>query len=159
MQPLPNNLKNIVVAIMYFPTKNKMKNLIGFLSCLFLFSCGRQDQLIGTWERIGDDLKGMRIEIMKTNATYRGKIIQLALNDSLLPFAIGDVKWQNIRNTSSDKYDYEDLQKYQDEYGSLFENKYRASYIKINNDTIETRAFSKGGEIIGTSQIWVKVLE
>lgn len=134
-----------------------MKKIILFFTLATLFSCNSRDNLIGRWQRIGDQLSGMQIDISKVNSIYSATIVRLADNDSLLPFAIGDIKWKNIRLTGENKYDYEDLQKYQEQFGSLFTNKYQDSYLTVSNDTIKTRVFSKGEEIVGTSQIWIRV--
>jgi hypothetical protein len=126
------------------------------LICIFI-SCNENKQIVGKWKRIGDDLVGMQVEIVENNSNLKATIIHLADNDSLLPFAEGDVKWKEFIKTSDSTYDFKDLSKYQQTFGSIFENKYEDGYMIFKNDTIKTRSFSKGEEIVGTSQLWIKL--
>jgi hypothetical protein len=132
-----------------------MKTYIILLLTLFFINCNNPDPLIGTWERFGEFDPGMRIKIYKTNNSMIAEIVKRADKDTL--FAVGDIKWKNIIKVNDNKYEFFNLRKYYEQYGSLFQNRYEEAYLILVNDTIKMRLFSRGNDILGTEQPWKRI--
>ena len=138
----------------------KTSNLI-ILLCLSIFllsSCKNNDKIIGTWERYGDDFAGMRVKVVKEGEHIKGTIIFATdMSKELLGFAEGDVKWKNIKKTTENKYEFEDLGKSPVGLGK-FQPSYDLTNLElVSENEIYTRGFSKGTEWIGTEQKWKRV--
>ena len=128
------------------------------LSVLFFSSCQNNDKIIGTWERYGDVLEGMRIKVVKEGEHLKGTIIYSTDFSKERGFAEGDVKWKNIKKMTDAKYEYEDLKKTRVPYSDLFEPSYGLSNLElVSENEIYTRVFSKGTEYVGTEQKWKRV--
>lgn len=132
-----------------------MKTYIILLISVFFISCNHPDPLIGTWERFGEFDPGMRIKIYKTNNSMNAEIVKRADNDTL--FEVGDIKWKNITKVNDNRYEFVNLRKFYQEYGSLFQNRYEDAYLLLVNDTIRMRLFSKGNDHLGTEQPWKRI--
>ena len=129
--------------------------ILGFVGIFFL-SCQNNDKIIGTWERYGDGLAGMRIEVVKEGNHIKGTII-LEGDNELSPFVVGDVKWKNIKKTTINKYEFEDLYK-QGISTNITETRYNLASIElVSENEIYIRQFARGNEFIGTEQKWERV--
>lgn len=135
-----------------------MKKCLLYSLLLTLIGCSSQDPIIGTWERTGDDYKGMRIKIEQNSATINAQLIKRPDNGDTT-FTVGDIKWKDIKKVDDKKYVFGDLSKYDYAYGTLFQNRYEDSYLTIENNELKTRGFSKGDESIGTEQTWRRIKE
>jgi len=135
-----------------------MKKIIPFVFLLTLFGCTSKDPILGTWERHGDELKGMRLKVTQNSSAISAELIKLPESGDTT-FTLGDTKWRDIKKVDNGKYVFGDLSKYVYSYGSLFQNRYEDSYLTIVGDNIKTRGFAKADEIVGTEQIWKRVAE
>jgi hypothetical protein len=98
-----------------------MKLFISFLLFIFISGCTSKDPILGTWERYGDQLKGMRIKVTQNSSTINAEVIKLPDNGNII-FTIGDIKWKDVKKVDNGKYIFGDLFKYQESYGTLFQN-------------------------------------
>lgn len=138
--------------------KNFNQYLLILFSILYFSSCQKNDKLIGTWERYGDALAGMKIQVVKEGESFKAAIIYATDSNKLVGFVEGDIKWKNIKNTDENKYEFEDLAKEEVMFTDKFEPSYSLSYLEIiSDDEIHTRGFSKGRELVGTEQKWKRV--
>lgn len=135
-----------------------MKKYLAYSLLLLLIGCQSEDPIIGTWERIGDNLKGMKIKVEKNSYSYYGELIKQPENGDTT-FYVGDVKWKDIKNVGKNKYVLQDLGKYKITFGSLFQNHYMETNLTLENDVIKTRVFAKGNESMGTEQTWKRSKE
>jgi hypothetical protein len=102
----------------------------------------------------------MKIQVLKDGESFKSTIIFTTDSNKLGGFVEGDIKWKNIKNTTKNKYEFEDLYK----QGVIFTDKFETSYVLFNleiisDDEILTRVFSKGTEWIGTEQKWKRIDE
>ena len=123
-----------------------MRNIFVLLfSCLF-FLTGCKDNVIGTWERQGDDLQGMRVKIIKTDNSMYGEITQKSNQGSY--FNMNETKWNNIKKVGKDEYEMEDLVK-------GYDNKYVQSHLRIKGDLLTVDWFVNDGRTTGSHQLWM----
>ena len=81
-----------------------MKSLFFFLCfSLILMSCSKQkhmngtsEPLLGTWERIDDNLAGMQVQVEKSGTLMIGKLITVPNSAIQSGFAKGDIKWKDL---------------------------------------------------------------
>ena len=53
-----------------------MKKLIFGTLIILLFSCNKNDRIVGKWVRIGDPFRGMTIEVTELDNKYVGKTLE-----------------------------------------------------------------------------------
>lgn len=128
--------------------------MIGFL--LILISCQKNDKINGIWTRQGDRLMGMKIEIIKKGDVSNGIIIYIPDSIKMSGFEVNDIKWKGIKHIEDNYYEFEDLGKETDYFGKITKVRYDLTRLIVSNDTIRIRGYTKGEEIVGTEQIWVK---
>ena len=76
------------------------------LTFVFAGCSEKKTDIVGTWERTGDEFAGMQVSVEKLDdGTYRGTITKTV---SEKDFAVGLVKWLNVKKISQGKYDYDD---------------------------------------------------
>ena len=125
---------------------------------LFLFtSCNKQDKLVGKWERYGDPLAGMTIEITNIGGSFKAEVIASPDSVQQRGFFVGDIKWRNIKRIEENKYEYVDLKKTPIPYSEpiRFQSDNGLARLEFKNDTIvKTRIFAKGNEDFGAETIW-----
>ena len=121
-----------------------MKYLIITFFTLTMISCTQSgDTIIGEWERINDEHKGLIIKVIKEKNNYVGKLTQVPEESVKSGFAIEDIKWKNIEFISEGNYKFQDLYKsvineqvdeigYGDGYIELSENKLIVKHTKEN---------------------------
>ena len=73
-----------------------------FLSLLSLTNLYAQDKLVGTWERTGDNLAGVKIKVFKTGDSFRGKIVLVTQSMIGGCFKVGEIK--SVSYTHLDVY-------------------------------------------------------
>lgn len=129
--------------------------LILSLSLCFV-SCQRDDEIIGVWVRKGDEFSGLKVEVIKKGNILNGVIIYSTNATKKSGFIINDVKWKGIKNIEESNYEFEDLMKGVDYYGNIRNIEYSLARLEVENNIIRIRQYTKGIEIIGTEQIWVK---
>lgn len=123
--------------------------VLSFISLTNLFA---QDKLVGTWERTGDDLAGVKIKVFKTGDSFRGKI--LFVTQSMIGgcFKVGEIKWMNILKAGDNYYELDDLTK-SPECNSWYTYK----YIEFTDDThITITATKTDPTTSGNFQTWTK---
>jgi hypothetical protein len=139
------------------PTTKISRIIILFIVIFSFTMCGKKDLLLGKWERISDEYKGMQVSVIKNNdQSYSASIINRPNNPN--SFNVGDVKWKDIKESGEDRYVFFDLYK----TPNLTEDEnsnYRETTMIIIGDTLKTRVFSKENESVGTNQIWIKISE
>jgi len=125
---------------------------------LLLFtSCNNQDKLVGKWERYGDPLAGMTIEITNIGGSFKAEIIASPDSVQQRGFFVGDIKWRDIKKIEENKYEYVDLKKTAIPYSEpiRFQSENGLARLEFENDTIiKTRIFAKGNEAYGAETIW-----
>jgi hypothetical protein len=125
------------------------RNLLFFLG--FLFSChsSNSDKIIGEWKRLDDSHKNMIVKVTRIDNKYLGEVIY----SPVYLFSKGDIKWKDISFRNDTFYDLLDLYK----TTSKVEGTYRQTYLKfVDDDEIITRLYSRGNEIVGTNQHWIR---
>jgi len=132
--------------------------LLLFLISGLLFSCSRkEDMLIGTWERIGDDLKGMQITIKNDTKEYYGVIGYVTDSNKYCGFIMDDIKWKSIKYVNENRYMLEDLAKTITPSGEIVKIYYTHSFITlVNPNLINVRSEAKGPEL-ETGSVWKKI--
>jgi hypothetical protein len=125
------------------------------LSLIFL-SCHRDDIIIGIWERKEDAFSGMKVEVKKIGDVVNGAIIYSPSYATTSGFMVNDIKWKGIKKIEGKYYEFEDLEKAVDREGNIRTINYDLARLVIENDIIKIIMYTKGAEIIGTEQIWVK---
>lgn len=136
-----------------------MKTYKLFLTSIFIIllltSCQKQEKLLGSWERYGDRYAGLTVQVVKEGESFKAAIIFSPDSCKLNGFVNGDIKWKNIKNTTENKYEFEDLAKRQLIFTDKFEPSYTLANLElVSEDEIYIRLFSKGLEDIGTEQKW-----
>ena len=139
------------------PTTKMSRIIILFIVIFSFTKCGKKDLLLGKWERISDEYKGMQVSVIKNNdQSYSATIINRPNNPN--SFNVGDIKWKDIKESGEDRYVFFDLYK----TSNLTEDQnsnYRETTMIIIGDTLKTRVFYKENESVGTNQIWIKINE
>ena len=134
-----------------------MKKLIYGTLIIFLFSCNKQDKIIGKWERIGDEYKGLRVEVTQVVNKYVGKLIHITDTAKYFGLELQDVKWKDIVKANNSVYEFKDLEKGYDLF-NIISIEYSDAYLTfISNDTIKIRQAVKGSEPWGTQQKWYRM--
>jgi len=151
-------LKNGITSKKQMNRANLFRKVCVAILSIFLFaSCQKEDKLIGTWERYGDDLAGMKVKVVKEGETMKGVIVFMPYKHR---FVEGDIKWKNIKKITKNKYEFEDLYKIADNWENIVEINYHWTSIElVSEDEIYTRRFAKGSESVGTEQKWRRVIE
>ena len=130
---------------------------ITLICILICSSCNHQDKLIGKWERFGDPLAGMTIEITNIGGSFKAEIITSPDNVLERGFFAGDIKWRDIKKIDDNKYEYVDLKKTAIPYSDpiRFQSDNGLARLEFESDTIiKTRIFAKGNENYGAETIW-----
>jgi hypothetical protein len=135
-----------------------MKKFVALTVILSLisFSCQREDEILGIWTRKGDDLAGMKVQVIKKGNILNGVIVFSTNYAKSSGFFENDIKWKGIKNIEGNNFEFEDLAKTVDNYGNIIEVYYDQARLIVENDTIYIRGYTKGREKIGTEQIWIK---
>lgn len=124
-----------------------MKRIIFLFLVLFSFaSC--KDNLVGTWERQGDILQGMRVKINKTETSMYGEITQKSTQDG--PFSLNETKWKNIKKVGANEYEFEDLNK------GYSGHEYAQAHLKIDGDLLTIDMFVNNGSNTN-HQLWMRI--
>jgi hypothetical protein len=125
-----------------------------FLFSLFsLTNVNAQDKLVGTWERTGDNLAGVKIKVFKTGDSFRGKIVFVTQSMIGGCFKVGEIKWMNILKAGDNYYELDDLTK-SPECNSWYTYK----YIEFTDDThITITATKTDPTTAGSFQTWTKI--
>ena len=113
--------------------------------------------MIGKWERFGDPLAGMTIEITNIGGSFKAEIITSPDNVLERGFFAGDIKWRDIKKIDDNKYEYVDLKKTAIPYSDpiRFQSDNGLARLEFESDTIiKTRIFAKGNENYGAETIW-----
>lgn len=132
-----------------------MKNIFFIIILIILFSCDRNDEIVGTWVRTGDPFEGMTVEVTSLDNKYIGKIIKVNDIAKEHSYEIHDVKWKNIIKTNNNIYEFQDLRKGRYYGYATFE--FQDAFITLqNSNTIIIRQAVKGNETWGTQQLWYK---
>jgi hypothetical protein len=139
-------------------TTTKISKIIFLFIVIISFTkCGKKDILLGKWERISDEYKGMQVSVIKNNdQSYSATIVNRPNNPN--SFNVGDVKWKDIKESGEDRYVFFDLYKTLNLNEDANSN-YRETTMIIIGDTLKTRVFSKENESVGTNQMWIKINE
>lgn len=127
------------------------------LNILFFSSCNHQDKLIGKWERYGDPLAGMTIEVTNVGGSFKAEIVAAPDSIQLSGFYVGDIKWRDIKKIEENKYEYVDLKKTGIPYTDppRFKSDNGLARLELVGDTIvKTRIFAKGNEDFGAETTW-----
>jgi len=128
-----------------------------FLSLNAIFiCCQRESKIVGIWERKGDSFSGMKIEVKKTGEIVNGIIIYSPDTAQRGGFFKNDIKWKIIKKIDGNNYEFEDLMKFTDNFGKIMSFRYDLARLIISKDTIKIIMYTKGEEIMGTEQIWIK---
>ncbi len=136
-----------------------MKKLIFGIGLIFLFSCNKKDRIIGTWERMGDEYKGLKVEVTQVGEKYIGKLIYVTDTAKYFGLEIQDVKWKNIVKANDTVYEFMDLAKGRDFFNNV-SSYYNDAYLTfISDDTVKIRQAIKANEPWGTQQKWFKIKE
>jgi len=132
--------------------------LLIFISALLITSCQKKDKLLGSWERYGDMHTGMKIQVVKEGESFKASITLATDSNKIGGFVKGDIKWKNIKNTTENKYEFEDLRKKQVSLTDFEPDYVLANLEIVSDDEIHTRVFSKGTEYVGTEQKWKRII-
>jgi hypothetical protein len=131
------------------------KILILYFITLIIQGCNQvENKIIGKWERINDESKGMAITVSKEKEMFIGRISQITDANEFDGFAIDDVKWKEIQYIEDGRYKFQDLWKGVATTGQIEEIGYGEGYIEINNDKI-TIKHTKDNKI-GREQEWIR---
>jgi hypothetical protein len=140
-----------------------IKSYLVLVSIFILSSCQNNDKLIGTWERYGDELAGMKVKVEKEGDRIIGTIIYSTDKCKQGGFLEGDVKWKSIKEITYNKYEFEDLRKHakHDRYGN-FQKVSSSSYnLKnlefVSENEIYMISFVSGEVKIGDKQSWKRI--
>lgn len=123
---------------------------------LIVLSCQREDEIIGTWVRTGDELSGMKVQVIKQGNILNGVIVYSTNYTKSKGFIENDIKWKGIKNIEGKNFEFEDLAKTVDNYSIIIDVDYSLARLIIENNIIYIRMYTKGTEQIGTEQIWIK---
>jgi hypothetical protein len=137
----------------------KIINSLGFqfFIVFLIVSCQQKEKLLGKWERYGDPLSGMIIEISNIGGSFKAEIISAPDSVQQKGFFIGDIKWRDIKKIDKNKYEYVDLKKTGIPYSEpiRFKSENGLARLELIDDSIiKTRLFAKGDEDYGTETSW-----
>ena len=137
-----------------------MKTVLSIILIAILTSCHKTDNIVGIWERIGnnEDFKGMRIQVTEEGDSYKAVIVEATDKCNYYGFFNGDVKWRNIKKTAENVYEYEGLLKSGSNY-KIESSSYKPYYLEIMNDTLIYTCFinEKDEDESSSGQNWVKI--
>ena len=139
-----------------------MKILQSILLIAILTSCHKTDNIVGIWERIGDNekFKGMRILVTDEGDSFKAVILETTDKCNFYGFNNGDLKWKNIKKTAENvyEYEYEGLLKSGSNY-EVESSDYKPYYLKIMNDTLIYTCFvdERDDDESTSGQNWVKI--
>jgi hypothetical protein len=132
-----------------------MRYLIILLLVLTFPSCNdSSDKIIGNWERINDEQKGMIITVVKEKDNYVGKISYVSEENNNKFWAIDDVKWKEIEYVSTGNYKFQDLFKSW-ENNEITEIGYSEGYLELNNNNKLIIKHTKDN-LPGVRQEWIR---
>lgn len=131
-----------------------MKYLTIIFFALTFSSCtNSSDKIIGEWERINDENKGIVIIVTKEKNNYVGKLTEVPKESLKSGFAIDDVKWKNIEFISEGNYKFKDLHKSM-QNDQIYEIGYGDGYIELNDNKILIKHTKQNKT--GLKQEWIK---
>ena len=113
------------------------------------------DDLIGRWERYGDGAEGTIVTVKKAGNIYQATLEKVKGTLVDLAFAVGDMKWKDVKWVSSGNYTGKDMFRY--ESGGY---EYWNSALSIDSNGILKMSVAKSGDVdvsIGTYQTWRKL--
>ncbi|MBK8444789.1 MAG: hypothetical protein IPL35_15900 [Sphingobacteriales bacterium] len=113
----------------------------------------QQEPLEGTWERVGDNFAGFRV-LYKGG---KGELIKINERGAGFGYAVGDVKWSEVRATGAQTYHFKDLRKSNLPEQGLRKEQGDATMQLRHTDTLYIKQERKINEQWGTEQIWVRV--
>jgi hypothetical protein len=121
------------------------------------------ENILGIWERYGDDKAGMQIKVsMDDDGRYNGKIIKSPPACQNIGFFEGEIKWRNIIRKSDSSFEYHDLSKYSyvnDK--TIFGSTYGEAIIELNDDWTELnlnmKVIDTNDPSYGLVQKWKKI--
>ena len=124
--------------------------ILSFISLTNLYA---QDNLVGTWERTGDDLAGAQVKVFKTGSSFKGKIVFATQAMKEACFDVGEIKWMNIIKAGKGYYEMDDLSK-----SSSCDSWYAYKYIEFTDDThISITSMTTDPTTSGNYQTWTKI--
>lgn len=135
--------------------------LISVYLLLFVTNILPQDSLIniktdlvGTWERFGDEFEGAQIKVFKVNTSFRAILTEVPESMKSYCFEIGDLKWKDVKQLSDNYYELLDLTR-----NCFNANHYNEVYLIFNReDEILIRNLSLKSEVgVGNAQKWKKL--
>lgn len=131
-----------------------MRYLIILLLVLTFPSCNdSSDKIIGNWERINDEQKGMIITVVKEKDNYVGKISYVSEENKNKFWAIDDVKWKEIEYVSTGNYKFQDLHKSW-ENNEITEIGYSEGYLELYNNKLIIKHTKDN--LPGVRQEWIR---
>lgn len=137
-----------------------MKIVLSIMLIAIFTSCHKTDNIVGIWERIGnnEDFKGMRVQVTEEGDSYKAVVIATTDKCNFYGFNRGDVKWKNIKKTAENSYKYEGLLKSGSNY-KVESSSYKPYYLEIMNDTLIYTCFVDewDQEDPSSGQNWVKI--
>ncbi len=107
-----------------------------FIPLLFNSCSSSGDKIVGEWERINDDQKGMIVKVTKEKDAYVGRVYSITDINKDNGFEIGDIKWKNIEHIKEGEYKLQDLWKRVTVDGAIEEIGYGEGYIDLNNSIL-----------------------
>ncbi|MFZ4115685.1 MAG: hypothetical protein ACOYK6_03055 [Chthoniobacterales bacterium] len=88
---------------------------MGFLqTCLGLHDPQSSDELVGIWERVGDEFSGCLLRVEREERELVGKIIVSTPQMLTAGWSIGDRKWRRIEGDQEGRWQLMDLRKQYD---------------------------------------------
>ena len=130
--------------------------ILVFSLSIILSSCQINEKVIGVWVRTGDSFAGMKVEVKKIGDVTNGTIIYCPNSMKRSGFINGDIKWKGILQIEGNNYEYTDLMKKVNQYGTILDVSYDIARMVITKDMIKIRMYTKGTESMGTEQIWLR---
>lgn len=131
-----------------------------FLLVIIIFSftfygCSNKKSIIGVWERQDNSVfSGMQVKVEKLNDGYQGSLIKVSNKDKETGFAVGDIKWKDIKEIKSGTYEFKDLGK--GIAGDTLWYDMQLSPVDDNWTTLKLRDVAKQGEV-GSEQKWIHI--
>ena len=65
----------------------------------------QESSIVGKWERVGDHLAGMTVEVMKAEGNFRSKITDMPKDTGSYGFEVGQLKWKDIELVSENQWE------------------------------------------------------
>ncbi len=128
-----------------------------FQKCIGFYPPKEKEQLLGIWERRGDEFSGCLIKVEKEAEELLGKIIVSTPQMLEAGWKIGERKWRYIQSDSQERWKLLDLRKqYDTQNKKVLSTDYTHYWVSLNHEG-RKMSLHQSQIPLFAAQVWRKI--